>query len=459
MSLTKVSYAMIDGDAINALDYGADPTGATDSTAAIQAAVNAALGTASGTLWLPKGTYAVTSINIFPTGGKSIVLVGDGPLNSKFIKFGASTTPLLNVSGVDGGGGGSGVTSKCQFKNFGVQGTSKLFDGIYLDVLAHFFIEGVNITACDTALFSNGALIFSVQSCVFTGNNMGFEATAWQLSPFVGGSNLIKFSDCVFQANSVRAALLETGDQIVFQNCDFETNAVGVTITANFSQGTLVSGVTFLNSWFEGNTSDSVICSASDCFLNLIGCTLYGSAKSITVNGTDNVVTIQGCYGNQDLNMADATGSLLLSDSLFVNISISTPFAILQNVQSSAGRIQFASGSGAPSIIGSIANNGSGAALQVTGNSQATNGFLGKKQITVTTADVALVTVSLQNALVFVHGFNTTGGAQGWWLLVGTTVVQSSDATGTTPIFSFAGSVLNMRTTTGTLQINASALL
>jgi len=303
------------------------------------------------------------------------------------------------------------------------------------------------------------SLIFSVQSCVFTGNNMGFEATAWQLSPFVGGSNLIKFSDCVFQANSVRAALLETGDQIVFQNCDFEANAVGVTITANFSQGALLSGVTFLNSWFEGNTSDSVICSADSCFLNLIGCTLYGSAKSITVNGTGNVVTIQGCYGNQDLNMADATGSLLLSNSSFVSISISTPFAILQNVQSSAGRTQFASSSGSPSLIGSISNTGSGAIHQVTGESQSTNGFLGKKQITVSTVDVPLVTVSLQEALVFVHGFNTSGGAKGWWLLVGTTVVQSSDATGTTPIFSYSGSVLNMKTTTGTLELNVSALL
>jgi hypothetical protein len=258
-------------------------------------------------------------------------------------------------------------------------------------------------------------------------------------------------------------ALLDTGDQIVFQNCDFEGNAVSALMTANFSQGTTLSGVTFLNSWFEGNTSDSVICSASACFLNLIGCTLYGSAKSITVNGTGNVVTIQGCYGNQDLNMADVAGSLVLSNSLFVNISISTPNSVLQNVQSSTGRTTFAvgqgSGTGNASIIGGTANTNSGAALQVYGNSQATNGFISKKQITVSTSNVPLVTVSLLNALVFVHGFNTSGGAQGWWLLAGTTVIQSSDLTGTTPIFSFAGSVLNMRTTTGTLQLNASALL
>jgi hypothetical protein len=40
MSLTKASFSMINGASVNVLDYGADPTGVADSTAAIQAAVN-----------------------------------------------------------------------------------------------------------------------------------------------------------------------------------------------------------------------------------------------------------------------------------------------------------------------------------------------------------------------------------------------------------------------------------
>lgn len=50
MSLTKVSYSMITGAAFNILDFGADPTGAADSTSAIQAAINAA--GAIGAVWL-----------------------------------------------------------------------------------------------------------------------------------------------------------------------------------------------------------------------------------------------------------------------------------------------------------------------------------------------------------------------------------------------------------------------
>lgn len=68
MSLTKVSYSMIDSDPISVLDFGADPTAATDSTAAIQAAIDYCL--AQGLifkytrLYFPQGKYAVNTLTI-----------------------------------------------------------------------------------------------------------------------------------------------------------------------------------------------------------------------------------------------------------------------------------------------------------------------------------------------------------------------------------------------------------
>lgn len=56
MSLTKVTYAMISATAVNVVDYGADPTGVADSSAAIQAAINA-----SNSVYIPAGEYKCDS--------------------------------------------------------------------------------------------------------------------------------------------------------------------------------------------------------------------------------------------------------------------------------------------------------------------------------------------------------------------------------------------------------------
>lgn len=60
MALTKATYSMIDGAVVNILDFGADITGATDSTAAIQAAID----TGAGTIFYPDGTYLVDGVVI-----------------------------------------------------------------------------------------------------------------------------------------------------------------------------------------------------------------------------------------------------------------------------------------------------------------------------------------------------------------------------------------------------------
>jgi hypothetical protein len=55
MSLTKVSYSMINGAPVNVLDYGADPTGTADSYAAFVAAL-----AAGNYVYVPSGIYRLT---------------------------------------------------------------------------------------------------------------------------------------------------------------------------------------------------------------------------------------------------------------------------------------------------------------------------------------------------------------------------------------------------------------
>jgi len=95
MSLTKVSYSMISGTSVNVLDFGADPTGATDSTAAIQNAINACnaltvtgTGVVTGTgsqpfLFFPAGKFRVagtltTGAYLTMEGNRSILQIDAG---------------------------------------------------------------------------------------------------------------------------------------------------------------------------------------------------------------------------------------------------------------------------------------------------------------------------------------------------------------------------------------------
>jgi hypothetical protein len=60
MALTKASFSMVSSTPISVLDFGADPTGATSSVAAFQAAI-AAASAQSKTVYAPAGVYLIDS--------------------------------------------------------------------------------------------------------------------------------------------------------------------------------------------------------------------------------------------------------------------------------------------------------------------------------------------------------------------------------------------------------------
>ena len=76
MALTKVSYAMINGDVANVLDYGAVGDGVADDTAAIQAAINS-----QKSVFLPRGVYLVDpDVGLVVQNGTAII--GEGKTDS-----------------------------------------------------------------------------------------------------------------------------------------------------------------------------------------------------------------------------------------------------------------------------------------------------------------------------------------------------------------------------------------
>lgn len=138
MSLTKVSYSMIQGVPISVLDYGADPTGVADSTAAIAAAYAKVISdVASYSLVFPTGTYrysaspnfGVTALNVYGIGQVKLNYTG----TDNALIFDAGTTAY--------------VFNACFLGEFIVDAPITAKNGIYLRSVHHSKIQA-RIVGC-----------------------------------------------------------------------------------------------------------------------------------------------------------------------------------------------------------------------------------------------------------------------------------------------------------------------
>jgi hypothetical protein len=126
MSLTKVTYSMIDGAPVNAKDFGAVGDGATNDTAAIQAALTAISSAGGGQLFLPAGNYKC----LF--SGLALFTL---PANVEMVGAGAAT--ILSID--DNSVAGSKQAFICSGANASIRNLSMVFDvddGVAFNLLA-----------------------------------------------------------------------------------------------------------------------------------------------------------------------------------------------------------------------------------------------------------------------------------------------------------------------------------
>lgn len=283
MSLTKVSYSMIQGAAVSAEDYGfsTSASGATNA-AAIQSAIthiNSVAGGYGGTVYLPRGVYAVAPDVISLATSHFITLRGaaaafgyDTPYAATQLVFSAGTV------GIDGYDPTLVLAQGNKICDLLVSGADVLSIGIKVN--DNHTLEDLSITRCVNAGivladYTNSASLNRVSSY----GNSGGGGTGYGV--LVEGTNTTIWS---------------------ITNSNFRANKIGLGIKAG-------SGFTVAQTVVESNDAEGVSIYRPD-------------AATPVFNGNFNCVWLENNYRN------GGTGYSLVLDSAVLDSGTSTPVQI-----------------------------------------------------------------------------------------------------------------------------------
>jgi hypothetical protein len=320
MSLTKVSYSMIQGAVANVLDFGAVGNGTTNDTAAIQAAVDS-LTPGGGTVYLPSGTYLVDTI-VFPYDNgpantqpfTTINLIGSG-MTSAILQMNNPTNPVIAMSRAVNNFRMTGST----FSDFGVKahptGSVSNSNHIAIDAIGFdavifrrikFYSNGATGSVC--FMFRTIAQPQLSYSQVFEGINVSQAVgPAYVLKTQGNGvdalsnTNLIQVRDCWVYANTNMVTAFDMSACSLYQviNCEIESSG-DYGIVCGF-RGTIIGN------WFESldigplQFVDTVVgASSENTIMGNYFSGFSGAISQPSVNNTNNIF-INNAGGNWTL--------------------------------------------------------------------------------------------------------------------------------------------------------------
>lgn len=299
------------GQVFNVKAYGAIGDGTTDDTAAIQNAMNA-IGSGGGSIYIPDGTYLVTSTllikqsrtRIFCSGGA--VIECDGSVVTTLIKPNATGLSQILIDGgkwlqtnatAQGIGWDFSDSSNVWARNFRIEEFGQgIMIGDSTDSTFYSAYQNGIIFDCNNGLLLNGT----------QPNQNLFENL--RIRPKAGGAGI--------------GVSLVNARGATFVHCDMEpatgTGITGVSIDATSRENT------FINCWLENNDTNLSI--ASGAIRNtFIGSTVTGAlTTNVSDSGTDTVFVNTNNNGATFNKTSAASSSFVPSASSSFNLGSST---------------------------------------------------------------------------------------------------------------------------------------
>lgn len=283
MSLTKATYSMIEGAPINVVDFGADNTGAIDSTAAINNAIQYAKTNGFGVVVFAPGSYTVSGkLDVKGNFGTGILLEG----NNCTITSTADTSVFSVNAALPEPAPQYRINAA--FQNFKVIGKGKAYTsavGFEIVDSAQVRLTNCVIQSCYRGLYGVGCLIsdFSqlyISDCYY---GVQFEKSV-SFAP-----NDIHLSYCKIYNNTIGIRHVDfTQGSATYIGCEIEGNNLsgnttdGIRVTEFFDAGK----VSLIGCHFELNPGEYNIfysSSGSGCGLSVIGCEIIPGDSCGTV--------------------------------------------------------------------------------------------------------------------------------------------------------------------------------
>jgi hypothetical protein len=277
MSLTKVSYSMIQGEVLNVLDFGAKGDGTTNDTTAIQTALNA-----GSTVYFPTGTYLISSP--LTVNGKQTIF-GDSK-DLSIIKTNTAINPAIITS--------SGVVGEVSLRDVQLWNNGG--------------------TACINATDSTNGIGGFSQNVKMVGNPCVL-GTGAAINP------IMNFYYCDFNNYSAASKLIDlrgvnSYNNFTVTNSVFHASpsAIALSITNGSSPSTnaVIQGIFIKNNIFE--TCDAGAISLGSPFVADISDNYFDDITTATGPLID-IFTISGSnYHPTQVNIANNVAQLLASD-------------------------------------------------------------------------------------------------------------------------------------------------
>jgi hypothetical protein len=290
--------------------------GQVDDTEIIQTALLKVRATGGGNLYLPAGTFGITTLKLeFPTKDwKSVHLRGSGRTATKLKKIGDTDEPVIDWSS-----DAKVMTIYSSISDLMVIGKNKSGDCIRLTKVAYFVLNQLRLAGCDVGMNSRGALVFSAYDVSFASNNVGYKSRRYEnASPnqvqFTGGSN---------SYNSQFAIDIGGASGVTFRGVDMERNGTRgdpstgtIMIRESVDDESAHARISFYDTWLEANYGTIIkVEDAPGLKLSIYGMNIY----SLKDGATAEIGSIKSLY-LENLSMTGGKDEFITSAEKTVRV-------------------------------------------------------------------------------------------------------------------------------------------